>query len=654
MLHDDGRPLPMPAMAVMQQQMKLHGDSYKAKFCPRIMWTKEDPVVTGSTDPQLNATAHLAELLIAPSLNLLPLPSVAGSLSQHHVADDGAFHMALVPPSSLGSGYVDLVHTIADRVGAEIGKRMRSGASPDLHANEGTEQIIPLVSAADSKSMLARGRRTLRNDYAQIATLLQQHIEPYLAQHVLNGRTAELRLFRISRNMVPPSETLRLRANTWHWDTGPVQPDRWIKVLLYLTDADSNSGCMMVVRHNRTGATFKMDGKKIWGPMAAPASVPREWLAEMFWDGYRPECLGGKAGSMVIFDTNIVHRGSRPAMGRHRDAINFEFVLGVNKASKSTRGRRTVQGVPEPAQQSLPQELPPSQAVEGLIATLKGSAKLLPAVGFGTANRKSAQGEPLVRSLVDFFQLGGRHIDTASMYRNGAEIKEALVRSRVPRDEVWITSKLNTIRHLSRLGGFVNSSDGVAGAVESITGAMGTYVDLLLIHDPNELTPSERIDVWRGMLAARNGGAALVRQVGVSNFNKVQLEELESATGVLPVANEIEFHPWVSQATFDIAQWCLTKGIAVVAYNSLGGKKNQARGKVIAQIAAKHRVSNAQVLLRWSLQQGVRVIPGATSRAHIQQNLNLSCFQLPSDDMALMRGSSKPRTFAKYSSGVNG
>ena len=68
----------------------------------------------------------------------------------------------------------------------------------------------------------------------------------------------------------------------------------------------------------------------------------------------------------------------------------------------------------------------------------------------------------------------------------------------------------------------------------------------------------------------------------------------------------------------------------------------------------EHRVSNAQVLLRWALQRGVRVIPGATSRAHIQQNLNVSCLQLSEDEMQLLQGSSKPRTFTKYASGVNG
>ena len=664
---DDGRPLPMPAMATVREQLRLYGDSYKAKFCPRIRWTTEDPVVTGSTALQQNSSAYLSELGLAPSLSLLPPTTTAGTLNQHHLGDDGAFRLALVPQSSplLGAGYLELVHRIAANVSGEIDNRMRSGASPEQHADEGTEQIIPHISSPESKSLLARNRRELRRRQADIHALLQQHIEPYLAQHVMNGRRAELMAFRISRNMVSPGETKRLRATTWHWDTGPANPAKVMKVILYLSDVDTRGGCMLALRHSHSGAAFKMDGQKIWGPLAAPASVPREWLAEMFRDGYRPECLSGAAGSLVIFDTNIVHRGSRPATGRHRDAINFEFTMSHQRLGadelRRLRGKR-LRSEPPSSLPAYPASLSSSSLfsngafpVDALLPQLKESTRLLPAVGFGTSNRKTAKGEPLVKSLVDFFQLGGRHVDSAAMYRNGAEIREALGRSRIPRDEVWITSKLNTIRHLARLGGFVNTSFGVTGALAAITQEVGTHVDLLLIHDPNELTSSERIDVWRGMLAARSNGAyPHFPHVGVSNFDKAQIEELEVATGVLPAVNEIEFHPWVSEATLSIAKWCISKGIAVVAYNSLGGKKNQARGKVVSELAAKHRVSNAQVLLRWALQRGVRVIPGATSRAHIQQNLNVSCLQLSEDEMQLLQGSSKPRTFTKYASGVNG
>ena len=210
-----------------------------------------------------------------------------------------------------------------------------------------------------------------------------------------------------------------------------------------------------------------------------------------------------------------------------------------------------------------------------------------------------------------------------------------------------------TIRHLARLGGFVNTSSGVPAALAAIAAELGTHADLVLIHDPNELSPAERIDVWQGMIAARaaDPSGERVRHLGVSNFDGAQIAALHAATGVLPLANEIEFHPWSSPAAFETVKWCREHGVAVIAYNSLGGKKNQARGRAVSQLAARHRVSNAQVLLRWALQQGVRVIPGATSRAHIQQNLNLSCFALSDLDMVELRSSSKPRTFAKYGSG---
>ena len=636
----------MPPSDVLAKQMKLHGDQYRARFCPRVSWSQPDPVVDGSTASQKNATAHLAELLLAPSIQLLSSLATEDQSKHRLRHDDDSVRLVVVQPSSpdLGRAYRQLVARIAANVSVAIDAQMRAGAAAEAHANEGSEQIIPLTSSVESKALLARGRRGLRTHHADLATLLQRHIEPYLAQHVFAGRDPpKLQKFRISRNMLIPGETLRLRANTWHWDTGPVQPDRWLKVLLYLTDADTQSGCMMALRHGATKAPLKMDGTKIWGPLATPASVPREWLRAMFDDGYRPECLHGEAGSLVIFDTNIVHRGTRPAAGRHRDAINFEFEF---------RARRRAH---KPAVQSTPIALTSARglsstplSVETLVQPAAPTHKPLPAVGFGTANRKSAKGDPLIRSLVDFFSLGGRHVDSAYMYHNNAEVREAVARSKVPRGELWITSKLNTIRHLARLGGFVSSSDGVAGALATITSELGTFVDLLLIHDPKELTPEERVDVWRGMIAARTSPQGQVRQIGVSNFGVAQLQELEKATGQLPLVNEIEFHPWVSAATFATVRWCIDRGIAVVAYNSLGGKKNNAKGRVVAQLAQRHRVTNAQVLLRWALQHKVRVIPGATSRAHIQQNLNLSCFALSADEMALLQGSAKPRTFAKY------
>ena len=128
--------------------------------------------------------------------------------------------------------------------------------------------------------------------------------------------------------------------------------------------------------------------------------------------------------------------------------------------------------------------------------------------------------------------------------------------------------------------------------------------------------------MWRGLLAAQSAGK--VRHVGVSNFNRPQIEALVACTGVWPAINELEFHPWVSSTTRELVRWCHEHGIVVIAYGSLGGSTNRASGgDAVSVIASAHNASAARVLLRWAIQQGVVVIPGATSAAHIGDNLAL-------------------------------
>lgn len=121
----------------------------------------------------------------------------------------------------------------------------------------------------------------------------------------------------------------------------------------------------------------------------------------------------------------------------------------------------------------------------------------------------------------------------------------------------------------------------------------------------------------------------------MSNYNRDQIEQLESATGVLPAVNQMEYHPWVPIETRKLFRWCRSRGIAVTVYGSLGGSQNKARGNVISMIAERHKVSNAQVLLRWALDQGAAVIPGATSQAHIRENLFIPDFHLDEADLRI-------------------
>ena len=123
----------------------------------------------------------------------------------------------------------------------------------------------------------------------------------------------------------------------WHWD-GKQKEDAMVKILLYLSDVSNRHGCMVALRHNKTGETFKVDGDKGSGAHFRPwgdafTALPRIWLAELMQQGYQPSCLEGPAGTMIFFDVDIVHRGSRPAAGLHRD-----FVLWTATRRRRIRG----------------------------------------------------------------------------------------------------------------------------------------------------------------------------------------------------------------------------------------------------------------------------------------------------------------------------
>ena len=157
--------------------------------------------------------------------------------------------------------------------------------------------------------------------------------------------------------------------------------------------------------------------------------------------------------------------------------------------------------------------------------------------------------------------------------------------------------------------------------------------------------------MWRALIDAQR--ASRVRAIGVSNYDREQIKLLEAGTRVRPAINELEYHPWVPNSTHELVEWCKAQDIAVVAYGSLGSaklKKNRMRGSVPA-IAAAANATSAQVLLRWALEVGVAVIPGATSAQHIRENLATGGFHLTTDlrqQLLRLRGSARPGSFRRW------
>lgn len=267
------------------------------------------------------------------------------------------------------------------------------------------------------------------------------------------------------------------------------------------------------------------------------------------------------------------------------------------------------------------------------------SAKPMPVLGYGTCCRPSAHGEPLIASTKAYLAAGGRLLDTAQMYGNHRELGTALRASGVPRDEVWLTGKIDARS--------VKSRSAAAAAVQQACSELGVeYVDLILIHHGAPLDEAQTAEVWRGLSDAKAAGKA--RHIGISNMEVPQLEAMVAATGVRPAALQTELHPWAGEASRRAAEWCHSRGIAVTAYGSLGGSGNQARGQSVAKIAAAHGVTAAQVLLRWAIGQGFAVIPGATSAEHIQENLRLPAMSLSAEELRELGAAPRKKSFRQW------
>ncbi|CAJ1420727.1 unnamed protein product [Effrenium voratum] len=251
--------------------------------------------------------------------------------------------------------------------------------------------------------------------------------------------------------------------------------------------------------------------------------------------------------------------------------------------------------------------LGPSEVrAEGL--RVAGSEKLMPRIGYGTCCRPTSRGEPLIQGVKAYLAAGGRLIDTAQVYGNHLDIAEAIRQSGVPRDELWVTSKV-------KVQNCYTPKDVVQAVATSLEQLDLSYLDLMLLHggDGWGIDPRRDLRLWRGLQDAQQAGT--VHSIGLSNHNQEEIERLISKTGVKPAVNQLEFHPWVPEETKDLVKWCQNTGIVVTAYGSLGGSSNQARGEVVSQVAKKYGKTNAQVLLRWALDQQVAVIPGASSES---------------------------------------
>lgn len=222
-------------------------------------------------------------------------------------------------------------------------------------------------------------------------------------------------------------------------------------------------------------------------------------------------------------------------------------------------------------------------------------------------------------------ETGYRHIDTASIYGNEVGVGRGIATSSVPREDIFLTTKL------------WNSDQGFEKAIAALDASLerlGTdYVDLYLIHwaKPQQGT---YLESWRALIELKKQGK--VRSIGVSNFPQAQLREIIADTGVTPAIHQIELHPYFSQE--ELRQVHEELGIVTEAWSPLGQGGEILKDPVIVEIAGKHGVSPAQVVLAWHLAKGIVAIPKSVTPARIAENFAAANVTLDAADIAAIDG----------------
>ncbi|MEQ1736300.1 MAG: aldo/keto reductase [Rhodoglobus sp.] len=243
----------------------------------------------------------------------------------------------------------------------------------------------------------------------------------------------------------------------------------------------------------------------------------------------------------------------------------------------------------------------------------------IPQLGFGVFKVDPDEAE---RIVTDALEVGYRHIDTAAIYGNEVGVGRAVAASGIPRDELYITTKL------------WNSDQGTRSAVDAMDLSLEKlgldHVNLYLIHWPRA-DLDKYLESWQTMETLKAEGKTT--SIGVSNFHLPHLDRVIGESGTVPAVDQIELHPAFAQR--ELRDYAASKGIQIEAWGPLGQGKYDLFGMApVATAAAAHGVSPAQVVVRWHLQSGIIVFPKSNSRERMAQNFDVFGFELSAKEMA--------------------
>lgn len=313
---------------------------------------------------------------------------------------------------------------------------------------------------------------------------------------------------------------------------------------------------------------------------------------------------------LVLFYENFETTYQYTALGKISDTAGLKEALGAGTITISFQTKNTT----DMAQASANDI---SFNFETKTVTLNSGYEM-PIYGIGTY---SLLNEECVNSVAAALENGVRLIDTAYMYHNEESVGEAVRNSDIPREEIFVITKLYPNQ-------FANAEAAIDEALEKLD---IEYIDLMLLHHPG----SNDVDAYHAMEAAVSEGK--IRSIGLSNWYIEELEEFLPQVTITPALVQNEIHPYYQEN--EVIPYIQSLGIVVQGWYPLGGRGHTAEllgNEVISQIAASHGKSSAQVILRWNLQKGVVVIPGSSNPDHIKENTELFDFELTNEEMDLI------------------
>lgn len=241
---------------------------------------------------------------------------------------------------------------------------------------------------------------------------------------------------------------------------------------------------------------------------------------------------------------------------------------------------------------------------------------------FGLGVYQVPEGEATINSVKTALEMGIRHIDTAHAYQNERSVGKAVKESGIPRNEIWITTKLWPSEY-----GEGKTSDGIDKMLKRLD---TDYIDLLLLHQQF----GDYIGAYKDMQKAVKDGR--VKSIGLSNFESERLEEVLSMAEIPPSVLQVECHPYYQQN--ELKKRIEKYGTVIESWYPIGhGDKGLINESLFTKLAQKYNKTNVQIILRWHIQEGTIVFPRSTNPVHIKENFEIFDFELTEDEMNEIR-----------------